>query len=111
MSLLAHLTCEICDDTWFRDMGDRELSDYMAENPQANFRTVTDPVDGTYVDIDGAICDGCEDFYADEYALEIAENEEIEAQHLDERKADACAATGTGEFAIWHFDPELGADK
>ena len=103
--IVAYLTCEICGDTWFRDMNDRELSDYMAEHPEANFRKVTDPHDGTYVDLDGVICDGCEDFYTDQ--CEIAENEEIEAQYLDELKEDACAAAGTGEFADWHFDPEL----
>lgn len=110
-SLLAHLTCEICGDTWFRDMTERQLADYMAENPEANFRGVTDPNDGTYVDVDGVICDGCEDFYNDDYALALAEDEEIEAQYLEELKEDACAAAGTGEFAIWHFDPELGDDK
>lgn len=111
MSLLAHLTCEICNDTWFRDMTEKQLSDYMAENPQANFRRVTDPDDETSVDIHGVICDGCEDFYGDEYALARAEDEEIEAQHLDELKEDACAAAGTGEFSIWHFNPELGDNE
>lgn len=106
MDICAHLTCEICGDTWFRDMNDKQLADYMAEHPEANFRRVTDPDDGTQVGIDGIICDGCEDFYADE--CELAAAEEIEAQHLDELKEDACAAAGTGEFAIWHFDPELG---
>ena len=109
MNICAHLTCEVCGDTWFRDMDDRELADYMAEHPEANFRTVTDPNDGTYVDLDGTICDGCEDFYIDEY--ELAEDEEIEAQYLEELKENACAAAGTGEFAIWHFNPELGADE
>lgn len=109
MNILTHLTCEICNDTWFRDMTEKQLSDYMTENPRANFRRVTDPNDGTYVDVDGVICDGCEDFYSDE--CEIAENEEIEAEILDELKEDACAAAGTGEFWIWHFDPELGEDK
>ena len=107
--ITAHLTCEICGDTWFRDMREKQLADYMTENVEANFRRVTDPNDGTYVDVDGVICDGCEDFYNDEYAL--AEDEEIEAQYFDELKEDACAAAGTGEFAIWHFDPELGDDK
>ena len=111
MNICAHLTCEICNDTWFRDMDDRELADYMAEHPEVNFRTVTDPDDGTYVDLDGTICDGCEDFYTDEYELAEAEDEEVEAQYLDELKEDACAAAGTGEFAIWHFNPELGADE
>ena len=50
MNICAHLTCEVCNDTWFRDMTDRELADYMAEHPEANFRRVTDPNDGTYVD-------------------------------------------------------------
>ena len=50
MNILAHLTCEICNDTWFRDMDDH---DYMAEHPEANFRRVTDPNDGTYVDLEG----------------------------------------------------------
>ena len=108
MKKLAYLTCEICGDTWFRDMDDQDLTDYMKAHPQANFRSVTDPEDGAYVDIVGVICDGCEDFYTDEYACELAEAEEIEAQHLDELKEDACAAAGTGEFAIWYFDPELG---
>ena len=111
MNIVAHLTCEICNDTWFRDMSDRELDAYIDEHPKANFRVVTDPNDGTYVDLEGIICDGCEDFYEDEYALELAEDEEIEAQYLDERKEDACAAAGTGEFAIWHFDPELGDNE
>ena len=100
----AHLTCEICGDTWFRSMTEKQLADYMAEHPQAYFRKVTDPDDGTHADLQGVICDGCEDFYADQ--CEIAEDEETEAQYLDERKEDACAAAGTGEFAIWHFDPE-----
>ena len=39
---------------------------------------------------------------------QLAEDEEIEAQYLEELKEDACAAAGTGEFAIWHFNPELG---
>lgn len=111
MNILAHLTCEICDDTWFRDMTEKQLADYMTENPEANFRRVTDPNDEAYVDVDGVICDGCEDFYGDECALALAEDEEIEAQYLEELKEDACAAAGTGEFAEWHFDPELGDDK
>lgn len=100
MDISAHLTCEICGDTWFRDMTDQQLADYMAEHPEANFRRVTDPDDGTQVGIDGIICDGCEDFY----------NDECE-QYLDELKEDACAAAGTGEFSIWHFDPELGDNE
>ena len=109
MQIAAQLTCEICQDTWFRDMDDQQLADFMAENKEANFRRITEPNNGTLVDIDGVICDGCEDFYTDE--CELAENEEIEAQYLDELKEDACAAAGTGEFAIWHFDPELGDNE
>ena len=105
MNILAQLTCEICNDTWEREMTEKQLDDYMAEHPKANFRRVADPDDGTQVGIDGIICDGCEDFYADE--CELAETEEIEAQYLDELTENARAA-GTGEFAIWHFDPELG---
>ena len=101
----AHLTCEICSDTWFRTMTEKQLADYIAENPEANFRRVTDPDDGTYVDLQGVVCDGCEDFYTDQ--CEIAEDEEIEAQYLDELEEDTCAAAGTGEFADWYFDPEL----
>ena len=108
MNIVAHLTCEICNDTWFRDMSDRELDDYIDEHPEANFRMITDPNDGTYVDLEGIICDGCEDFYEEECALALAEDEEIEAQYLEELKEDARAAAGTGEFALWHFDPELG---
>ena len=113
MNILAHLTCEICGDTWFRDMDDMEITAYMQENPDANFATITDSEGNSekYVDLEGVICDGCEDFYTDEYALALAEDEEIEAQYLDELKEDVCAAAGTGEFAIWHFDPELGDDK
>ena len=111
MNVCAHLTCEVCNDTWLRDMTDRELADYMAEHPEANFRRVTAPNDGTYVDLQGTICDGCQDFYIDEYALALAEEAEIEAQHLEELKEDASAAAGTGEFAIWHFDPELGGNE
>ena len=109
MNIEAQLTCEICNDTWFRDMTEKQLADFMAENKEANFRRVTEPSDGTSVEIEGIICDGCEDFYADE--CELAENEDIEAQYLDERKEDACAAAGTGEFALWHFDPELGDNE
>ena len=111
MDIVAHLTCEICDDTWFRDMDDRGLDAYISEHPKANFRMVTDPNNGTYVDLEGVICDGCEDFYTDEYALALAEEAEIEAQYLEELKEDACAAAGTGEFALWHFDPELGDNE
>ena len=106
MDIAAQLTCEICGDTWFRDMDERQLADFMAEHTAANFRRVTEPNDGTLVDIDGILCDSCEDFYAGE--CELAEDEEIEAHSLDELKADACAAAGTGEFALWHSDPELG---
>ena len=60
MNISAHLTCEICGDTWFRDTTDQQLADYMAENPEANFRRVTDPDDGTQVGVDGIICDGCQ---------------------------------------------------
>ena len=108
MNIAAQLTCEICGDTWFRDMDEQQLADFVAENKGANFRRITEPNNGTLVDIDGIICDGCEDYYQDEAALALAEDEEIEAQCLDERKGDACAAAGTGEFALWHFDPELG---
>ena len=120
MNIAAQLTCEICQDTWFRDMDDRQLADFMAENRGANFRRITEPNDGALVDIDGIICDGCEDYYQDEAALAIAwdeyydalaEDEEVETQHLDELKEEACAATGTGEFALWDFDPELGDNK
>ena len=92
-------------------MTETHLAAYMEAHPEANFRRLTDPNDGTYVDVDGVTCDGCEDFYADEYALELAEDTEVEAQYLDELKEDACAAAGTGEFALWYFDPELGADE
>lgn len=109
--IVAHLTCEICGDTYFRDMTEKQLTDYMTENIEANFRRITDSSDGTYVDLDGVICDGCEDFYNDEYALALAEDEDVEAQYLDELKEDASAAAGTGEFAIWHFDPELGDNE
>ena len=109
MNICAHLTCEICDDTWFRDMDRSGTRRLYGGTSRSNFRRVTDPNDGTYVDLDGTICDGCEDFYTDEY--ELAEDEEIEAQYLDELKEDACAAAGTGEFAIWHFDPELGDNE
>lgn len=109
MNICAHLTCDICGDTWFRDMTEKQLADYMDLHPEANFRPGTDPNDRTFVELDGVICDGCEDFYADEYAL--AADEEVEAQYLDELKEDACAAAGTGEFAIWHFDPELGDNE
>ena len=45
-------------------------------------------------------------------AEEIAEvSENSEAEYLDELKEDACAAAGTGEFAMWHFDPELGDEE
>ena len=44
-------------------------------------------------------------------AEEIAVAENTEAEYLDELKEDACAAAGTGEFADWNFDPELGADE
>ena len=111
MRISAHLTCDICNDTWFRDMDDRELDAYISEHPKANFRMITDPNDGTYVDLEGVVCDGCEDFYTDEYALALAEEAEIEAQYLEELNEDACAAAGTGEFAIWHFDPELGDNE
>lgn len=109
MNIAAQFTCEICGDTWFRDMTDRQLADFMAEHKDANFRRVTEPNDGTLVDIDGILCNGCEDFYADGY--ELAEDAEIEAQYLDDLKEDACAAAGTGEFALWHFDPELGGNE
>ena len=32
--IVAHLTCEICGDTWFRDMTEKQLADYMAEHPE-----------------------------------------------------------------------------
>ena len=31
MNICVHLTCEICDDTWFRDMTERQLADYMTD--------------------------------------------------------------------------------
>ena len=98
--IVAHLTCEICNDTWFRDMTVKQLADYMGENPEANFRRITDPNDGTYVDLDGVICDGCEDFYNDEYALALAEDEEVEAQYLDELKEDAQRTVTSDQFPV-----------
>ena len=35
----------------------------------------------------------------------------MHSQHLDELKENACAAAGTGEFAIWYFAPELGDNE
>lgn len=75
--ITAHLTCEICGDTWFRDMTEKELTDYMDENPEANFRRATDPNDGEYVDLDGTVCDGCQDLYEDEFLQQLAEEEGI----------------------------------
>ena len=89
--IVAHLTCEICNDTWFRDMDAMELDAYLKENPDAPVTTITES-DGTmtkYIDLDGVICDGCEDFYNDEYALDLAEDEEVGMQYLDEFKEDA----------------------
>ena len=97
MRILGQLSCYVCGDTWFRDMDDMEIAAYMAEHPEVDLSSLTD------IDLGETLCDGCEDFYNDEY--ELAEAEEIEAQHLEELKEDACAAAGTGEFAIWHFDP------
>ena len=31
MNICAHLTCEVCGDTWYRDMDDMEITAYMAE--------------------------------------------------------------------------------
>jgi len=85
----------------------------MKGHPDAKLTTITDS-DGTvtkYVDLEDTLCDGCEDFYNDEYALTLAEDEEIEAQYLEELEEDACAAASTGEFTIWDFDPEIGDDE
>lgn len=100
--MLGILHCSVCADSWYRDMTNIEIAAFRVEHPNV------DPSQVTEVDLGETLCDGCEDFFNDEYALQRAEDEEIEAQYLDELKEDACAAAGTGEFAEWHFDPEIG---
>ena len=73
MRILGQLSCYVCGDTWFRDMDDMEIAAYMAEHPEVDLSSLTD------IDLGETLCDGCEDFYNDEY--ELAEDEEIEAQH------------------------------
>ena len=110
MNILAHLTCEVCGDTWFRDMDDRELADYMAENPEVNlphghgsqrwnvrrFR---------WHDLRW----GVKTFTP--MNMNSRKMKKSRRNTLKNLKEDACAAAGTGEFSIWHFNPELGGNE
>ena len=60
MNICAHLTCEVCGDTWYRDMDDMEITAYMAEHPGIDLSKVTD------IDLGEVLCDGCEDYINDE---------------------------------------------
>ena len=66
MNILAHpntekeITCEVCGDTWYRDMDDMEITAYMIEHPGIDLSKVTD------IDLGEVLCDGCEDYMDDE---------------------------------------------
>ena len=67
MNIIAHHTCSRCNDTWFREMDDMEITAYLAENPEAPLTQITDSEGTTqYVDLDATPCDGCEAYYQDE---------------------------------------------
>ena len=67
----GHFTCTYCGDTWFRELDDMEVP------AELEGVTIVKDADGIteYIDIDGVMCDGCEDYIADETAAWRAENE------------------------------------
>ena len=72
--MIGYLTCTACHDTWCRDMIDQEVQAYIEANPELKKYILSGEI--TDVDLDEVLCDGCEDFYADEAALDEAEHED-----------------------------------
>ena len=70
--MIAHLTCYACQDTWWRDLIDQEVQAYIAEHPELKDKILAGEI--TDVDLGEVLCDGCEDFFADEASL--AEHED-----------------------------------
>ena len=68
--MLATLTCYACQDTWDRELTDSEVSAYLAAHPELEGRILTGEI--TEVDLGEVLCDGCEDFYREEAALDEA---------------------------------------
>lgn len=83
-TIVVHLTCVVCGDTWFCDMTEPQLTDYMSENPEETFTPKTSNDGEKYMDIGGAICDGCQDLYEDEFLETLAEEKGIERHTIGE---------------------------
>ena len=73
--MFGYLTCYACGDTWCRDLIDLEVQAYIEANPELKDKILAGDI--TEVDLGEVLCDGCEDFYEDEAALD-------EAEHLDD---------------------------
>ena len=81
--MLGHYTCYACQDTWWRDLIDLEIQAYIESNSKLKDKILAGEI--TDVDLGEVLCDGCEDFYREEVALD-------EAEHLDDTD---------GNYASW----------
>ena len=61
--LMGHLSCSVCNDTWFRDLDDMEIQAYIDGHPELEKRILAREI--TDVDLGEVLCDGCEDYYDD----------------------------------------------
>ena len=62
-NLMGHLSCSVCNDTWFRDLDDMEIQAYIDAHPELEERILAREI--TDVDLGEVLCDGCEDYYED----------------------------------------------
>ena len=87
--MFGYLTCSVCHDTWSHEMIDQEIQAYIEANPELKKPILAGEI--TDVDLGEVLCDGCEDFYADEASL-------AEAEHEDDTDGDSaswlCASCG-----------------
>ena len=78
--MLGLLACYACHDTWERDLSDSEVAAYLAAHPELAEPVLSGKIDE--VDLGEVLCDGCEDYYRDEAALDEAW--QAYHEHLDD---------------------------
>lgn len=86
--LTAHLHCYYCNDSWCRELIDQEVQAYIEEHPALEKKILSGEI--TDIDFGEVLCDGCEDFFAEEEALAYLEHCDDLEDEID-RMADLMA--------------------
>ena len=84
--LMGHLSCSVCNDTWFRDLDDMEIQAYIDAHPELEKRILAREI--TDVDLGEVLCDGCEDYYEDLYQDESMDDETDDLEDEIDRMAE-----------------------